>query len=108
MQLAEDGHQIVLTTCASETDARMIGQALVADGLAPCVNVVPGIQTIYLLRGKPESATECLLLVRADASNYGAIEARICELHPYELPEVVAVPIVAGLDRFLDWITRPE
>ncbi len=106
--MSEAEHQIVLTTCANEADANDIAERLVAEGLAAVVTIVPSVRSVYLLQGRPESATEFLLLIRAGAQRYAAIEARVRELHPYELPEIVAVPIVAGLTAYLDWVGHPE
>jgi periplasmic divalent cation tolerance protein len=77
-------------------------------GLAACVNIVPGIQSIFRWEGKVERQGEFLLLIKARSEAFSAISARIVELHPYELPEVIAVTIGNGLQPYLEWINKPE
>jgi periplasmic divalent cation tolerance protein len=79
--------------------------------LAACVSIVPGVNSVYLWRGAVESAAEHLLLVKTRADRYDALEAAIRARHPYELPEVLAVPVRGGLEAYLGWIdasTTPQ
>ncbi|OGI46694.1 MAG: hypothetical protein A2151_06070 [Candidatus Muproteobacteria bacterium RBG_16_65_34] len=101
-------YQLVLTTCPSAAAARRIARALVEERLAACVNILPIQQSVYRWRGKVASARELLLLVKSRARAYGAIEKRILALHPYELPEIVAVPLADGYARYLSWIADPD
>jgi len=96
--------QIVLNTCPDTETARRIADALVEQGLAACVNIVPGIQSVYRWQGKIECDNELLLIIKSQSSCYAELEQTIQTLHPYELPEIVTVPIESGLPAYLDWI----
>ena len=99
---------VVLSTCPNAEVADTIARELVIRGLAACVNILPSIRSVYTWKGKVETASEHLLLVKSHGQQYKAIEARIRELHPYELPEIIAVPIAGGLDTYLAWLEKPE
>lgn len=105
--MATHGFQIVLTTCPDAKVAESIAHSLVTGGLAACVNILPPLRSIYAWQGQVETADEHLLLVKSSRAQYEAIEQRIRELHPYELPEIVAVPITAGLAGYLAWLEQP-
>ncbi|MEK7206782.1 MAG: divalent-cation tolerance protein CutA [Pseudomonadota bacterium] len=100
--------QIVLTTCPDSAAAERIAKALVAERLAACVNILPVAQSIYLWKGQVESAAEHLLLIKSLTRAFRQIEKRILELHPYELPEVIAVPITSGFKDYLAWVRDPD
>lgn len=107
--MSDSAPQLILSTCPDQQSADTIATALVEQGLAACVNIVPGIQSIYLWQGKVERQGELLLLIKARGDAFSAISARIVELHPYELPEVIAVTIGNGLQPYLEWINEePE
>lgn len=95
---------LIMTTAPDDEIAAKIAHALVTPGLAACVNILPRMRSIYMWRGKLESGQEQLLLIKAQRSAYAAIEKEIEALHPYELPEIIAVSIDAGLPAYLDWI----
>lgn len=99
-------HQIVLCTCPDETTAARLADALVQSGLAACVNAIPGVESVYRWRGRLERDREWLLIIKGAAAAYQHIEDTITSLHPYELPEVIAVPIVAGLPAYLAWMNE--
>jgi periplasmic divalent cation tolerance protein len=99
---------IVLSTCPNAEVADTIAHALVERGLAACVNILPSVRSVYTWKGKVETASEHLLLVKSHGRHYKAIEACIRELHPYELPEIIAVPVAGGLDKYLGWLEKPE
>lgn len=101
-------YQLILTTCPDTRSARRVARALVEERLAACVNIVPIAQSIYRWRGKIESARERLLVIKSERRAYRAIERRVRALHPYELPEIIAVPVVAGHRRYLAWISNPD
>ena len=101
-------YQLVLTTMPDGQSAQQLGEVLVREGLATCINILPPMQSIYTWRGKVETATEQLVLVKSLVSRYTAIEERIQTLHPYELPEIIAVPIANGLPAYLAWLHNPE
>lgn len=98
-------HQIVLNTCPDQESAKRIAESLVERGLAACVNILPGIESVYKWKGRIECDQECLLLIKIQEETYPRVEQAIIELHPYELPEIVAVPIANGLPDYLNWIT---
>lgn len=100
--------QIVLTTCPDEACARHIGQALVDESLAACVNILPSVHSIYRWKGQTETASEVLLVIKAPAARFPAIRDKLQSLHPYELPEIIAVPIADGLPDYLAWLNHPE
>lgn len=95
---------IVLCTCPDEATAERLAGSLVQEQLAACVNAVPGVTSTYRWEGKVQQDREVLLLIKSTESAYGRLEARIRELHPYELPETVAVPIVRGSRAYLRWL----
>ncbi len=101
-------YQLVLTTCPDAKTARRLARALVGERLAACVNIVPIEQSVYRWKGRIESARERLLVIKSERRAYAAIERRLRALHPYELPEIIAVPIAAGLGAYLAWISRPD
>ena len=97
-------YQIILCTCPDKNTAENIARLLVKDKLAACVNILPGITSIYTWREQIESAQEHLLLIKANKETYQAIATAIKKQHPYELPEIIAVPIENGLPEYLHWI----
>lgn len=104
-------HFVVFCTCPDEATGKRIGSDLVAEKLAACVNVMPGLTSIYEWKGQVETDPECLLVIKTAADRVDSLVSRVPELHPYEVPEVIAVPIAAGLPAYLDWIkeeTRPR
>jgi periplasmic divalent cation tolerance protein len=100
----EDHFQLVLCTCPDQESAQLIAEQLVDAKLAACVNILPGIVSIYRWQGAIESTQEQLLLIKTTTENYDRLERTINELHPYELPEVIAIPIENGLESYLSWI----
>ncbi|MEW6352811.1 MAG: divalent-cation tolerance protein CutA [Pseudomonadota bacterium] len=97
-------YHVVLCTCPDQDTATRIAHALLDRDLAACVNVVPGLRSIYRWKGKREEGDEVLLLIKARAAAYTQLEACIMEHHPYELAEIIALPIAAGSSAYLDWI----
>lgn len=99
-----------LCTCPDAATAARIAEALVEDRLAACVNVLPGVDSVYRWQGRVERASEVLLIIKSTRACLPALTARVVELHPYELPELIAVDIAGGLPGYLAWIadgTRP-
>jgi len=96
----------VFCTVDSEPLARDLASALVGASLAACVQVVGPIQSTYRWKGEVETATEWLLLIKTTEAGFPALRDAILKRHPYEVPEIVAVPISAGLSPYLDWIAR--
>ncbi len=97
-------HQIIFCTCPDKDTAEKIARLLVEHNRAACVNILPGITSIYTWKGQTESAQEHLLLIKAHKNQYQAIESALREHHPYELPEIIAVAIERGLPEYLNWI----
>ena len=95
---------VVLTTCAEESDAERMARALVDARLAACVNVVPGVRSFYHWKGKTESTEEYLLIVKTSRDLFGALRTEMEKLHPYELPELLALPVIAGAEDYLSWL----
>lgn len=98
-------HYLVLTTCPDAATAQLIAHTVVEQGHAACVNIVQGVQSIYMWKDARESAQEQLLLIKTTELAYPALQETIRALHPYELPEIIAVPLAAGLSGYLDWIS---
>ena len=96
--------QLVITNCPDEETANAIALAVVEEKLAACVNILPRVQSIYRWQGSVESAAEIPLLIKATTRNYPALEARIKALHPYEVPEIIALPVARGLPAYLNWV----
>jgi periplasmic divalent cation tolerance protein len=97
---------LVLTNMADVVSARSLARALVESRLAACVNLLPGVQSVYRWQGEVEEAEEVTLLIKTSADRYDELEQAIRQLHPYTLPEVIAVPVQAGLQPYLNWITQ--
>jgi periplasmic divalent cation tolerance protein len=95
---------VVLATCGSEEEAGKIARALVDSRLAACVNVVSGVRSTYRWKGAVEDAAEWLLLIKTTRSLFVPLQESIRALHSYEVPEIVALPVVDGLEAYLSWI----
>jgi periplasmic divalent cation tolerance protein len=95
---------VVLSTCASPEEAGRLAQSLVEQRLAACVNVIPGISSHYWWQGKLETAQECLLLVKSSRERFEQLRTAIEQAHSYEIPEVIALPVVDGALNYLNWI----
>jgi periplasmic divalent cation tolerance protein len=95
---------LCLSTAPDLASARGLADALVGEGLAACVNLVPGLQSIYRWQGQVERNDEVLLLIKTTRTCLPALQDRIVALHPYELPEVLAVESAGGLPAYLDWV----
>ena len=97
---------VVLCTCASTEDGERLARALVTGRLAACVSVAPGLRSFYRWKGEIEAATECLLLIKSSRDRFDALRDAIEKLHSYAVPEVLALPIVAGAPSYLAWLTE--
>jgi periplasmic divalent cation tolerance protein len=94
----------LLMTAPDAETGRRIARALVEERLAACVNVVPGVTSIYRWKGAVEEAAEVMLVAKTRAERAAALAARVRALHPYELPEVVALPVTDGSRAYLRWV----
>jgi len=96
--------RIVLTTVAAEADGIAIGRAVVEEELAACVNVLPAMVSIYRWKGSVEQESERQVVIKTDADRVPALEARIRELHSYELPEFLVLEVAGGGAPYLAWV----
>ena len=96
---------LILSTCPDADTAQRLARILMEERLAACVSLLPGGVSTYRWQGRVEQATEVQLLAKTPADRRDALMARLAELHPYELPEILAVETAAGLPAYLDWVT---
>jgi len=95
---------VILSTCASEEEARQIALLLLDRGLAACVNVIPNCHSYYHWQGKVERGSECLLQIKSSRGLFAEVSSAIQAAHSYEVPEVIALPIVDGSVNYLNWL----
>jgi periplasmic divalent cation tolerance protein len=95
---------IVLTTLPSDADSTAFGQSLVDERLAACVNVLPAMESVYRWEGRIEQENERQVIIKTSRERVVALWDRVRELHPYEVPEFVVIPIIDGNDAYLRWI----
>ena len=101
-------YRVVLVTCGSMAEARKIGRAVVEKELAACANIVAGVESIYRWKGKVEQAREALVVMKTSATRLRELEREVKRLHSYDVPEFIALPIVAGSKEYLKWIGENE
>lgn len=94
----------VLCTCPDEDTAQRLGAGLVEAGLAACVNVLPSIRSIYRWKGTLQNDQETLMIIKTSRPAYRGLEAWLLERHPYDTPEVLALPVAAGSPAYLSWV----
>lgn len=97
-------HLLVLTTCPGSITAKQIANAVVLENCAACVQTISNVHSVFRWLNKTDSADEYLLLMKTTMERYQDLERKIRSMHPYELPEIIAVPITAGFDQYLSWI----
>ena len=97
---------IILSTTGSEDEASKIAEYLVSNRLAACVNIIPSITSVYRWKGEMNSDREILMIIKTDASRFEEIKTAVRNMHSYETPELIAIPIQQGLQQYLDWITE--
>jgi periplasmic divalent cation tolerance protein len=95
---------IIYSTTGSIEEARKIERMLVEEKLVACVNIIPKIESIYRWKGKIEEDNECVLLAKTTDKNIDKTIQRIKELHSYDVPDIVAIPITHGFKEYLDWV----
>jgi periplasmic divalent cation tolerance protein len=101
---------LVLTNMPDRESAERLARTLVENRLAACVNILAPCASVYMWKGGVENADEHPMLIKTTRDRYAALEERIRSGHPYELPEIIAVPVTAGLPAYLEWVaaeTRP-
>lgn len=96
--------RIVMTTATDQQEALRLGRTLVEEHLAACATAVPGVQSVYRWKGEIETAGECLLLIKTAVGRLAALEARLHELHSYDTPEFLVLPVAAGSAGYLAWL----
>ena len=99
-----DAAILVLTSLPDHESAQSLARSLVTGRLAACVNVGAPVESMYHWRGEIETAREVPVVIKTRQALYGAVEAAVKAAHPYELPEIIAVPVIHGLAGYLDWI----
>ncbi len=97
---------LVLSTFPDADTARRVGRELVEKHCAACANILPGVESVYRWKGKVEEAKETLVLFKTSADRYQALETTLRELHPYDVPEIIALPIEEGLAEYLRWVSE--
>jgi len=95
---------VVFVTTGDEENALAIGRALVEERLAACANLLGPIRSIYRWQDKVEDSPEHLLMIKTQAGRFSTLQARVKELHPYQVPEIIAVDIEQGSTQYLDWL----
>lgn len=98
--------RVCLVTAPDEETALSLARRLVEEKLCACANLVSGVRSIYRWQGRVEDEAEALLIIKTTAGTVDKLTDRIVELHPYDLPEVIVTPVVAGLAGYLDWVTK--
>lgn len=95
---------VVFVTTASEEEAIRIARSLVESRLAACANIIPQVRSIFRWEGKVSEEPECLMILKSREELFGALEVSIRRLHSYKVPEIIAVPLVAGSAPYLQWV----
>ena len=104
--MVKSGYLVILITTASNEEARKIADALVGGRKAACVNIVPRVNSLFRWRGEIDQAEESLLLVKSRAELFTEIVTLVKGIHSYEVPEIIALPIVEGNPEYLAWISE--
>jgi periplasmic divalent cation tolerance protein len=95
---------VVLVTCPTPAVGRRLARELVRLRLAACVNVLPGVESVFRWQGKVDRSREALLVIKTTRARFAALRRRVLSLHPYDLPEVIALPVAAGHPPYLRWV----
>lgn len=98
------GQIVILSTCSSQEEARQIARMLLERRLAACVNVIPNCQSYYHWQGKIEDSSEWLLQIKSSRALFAEVASAIGSAHSYEVPEILALPIVDGSPNYLNWL----
>ncbi len=102
--MADSEYVLVLTTVPADQDADVLAKTLVEERLAACVNVLAPMRSVYRWKGEVETAAERQLVIKTRAANVPALEKRVKELHPYDVPEFLVVATDSGSNAYLEWI----
>jgi periplasmic divalent cation tolerance protein len=95
---------VALSTCPDEATARAIAKTLITERLATCVNRLPGVTSTYFWDGRLQEDAEILLIIKTTAARQAELASRLKALHPYELPELVVLPVSGGNEQYLQWV----
>ncbi len=95
---------VVLSTCSTENEAEKLARLLVGKRLAACVSLIPRVKSFYTWQGALETSDECVLVIKSSRSLFDRLSATLAEAHSYEVPEVIALPIVEGAAPYLKWL----
>ncbi|HYW91069.1 MAG TPA: divalent-cation tolerance protein CutA [Gammaproteobacteria bacterium] len=96
--------RVVLCNCPDRSVARRLARAVVQQRLAACVNIVPGVESVYWWEGEIQQHTECTLLIKTTRDAWSDLEAALQAGHPDDIPEIIALPVESGLKDYLEWI----
>ena len=99
-------HKLVLVTVPNNDVAETLAQQLISERLAACINILPGITSVYQWNNKIEKDSEVLLLIKTTTNVIDQLQKKVVELHPYELPEFICLAIEQGSSDYLDWISQ--
>jgi len=102
----EEGTLVVIITAPDQAQGEKIARTLIGERLAACVNLIPGVKSFYWWQGKMCEEGEFLLLVKTRSGLLEKLTERVKAIHPYEVPEIIALPIIQGLSEYLDWVRR--
>ncbi|RPI71056.1 MAG: divalent-cation tolerance protein CutA [Geobacteraceae bacterium] len=97
---------MVFVTVPGLKDGSRISKGVLNSRLAACVTIIPGVRSMYWWEGKIARANEAMLVVKTTRNQYRRLERKIMELHPYEVPEIIAIPLVAGSPQYIEWVKR--
>ena len=100
----EDQVLVALSTCPDAVTAETLARTLVSEGLAACVNRIEGVRSSYFWEGRLQDEPEILLMIKTTAPALAALTDRLRALHPYEVPELIAIPAIAGNEAYLQWV----
>jgi periplasmic divalent cation tolerance protein len=95
---------VIFVTAGSTVEAERLSRTLVEERLAACVNRIKSVQSVYRWQGSVEESEEELLVIKSRKELFASVEKRVCELHSYSVPEVIALPIIKGSQAYLDWL----
>ena len=95
---------VVFVTCPNRRHARRLAEALIRQRLAACVNILPNVQSLFWWHGRVDRAQETLLMIKTTTRRFEALRRCVCTLHPYDVPEVIAIPIQKAHQPYLRWI----
>lgn len=96
----------IFTTAPNKKEAKHIAQAVLKDRLAACVNVIEDVRSLFWWQGKIDTAKEVLLIIKTRKSRLNKLTKKINSLHSYEVPEVIALPIISGNKKYLEWLNE--